>query len=186
MGEEGAHDHQGSGGQQARQETGHEQLLNALVGQHGVDDQRCGGGNQRSDDAAGSGDAAGEAFVEAGILHALDLQLAQTAGISQSGAGHTGEDQRSQYVDVGQTALFVADHGSSEIKDTGGNAAAVHQVAREDKERNCQQRLAVDAVKHLFQRERHQIQAARNGEEEHGRRDEGVTNMHTQEDQDKP
>ena len=166
MSQVGAHDHQGGGGQQARQETGHEQLLNALVCQHGVDDQRGRRRNQGSDDAACRGDAAGEAFVKAGILHALDFQLAQSAGVCQSGTGHAGENQGSQHVDVGQTALFVADHGGGEIEDSGGNAAAVHQVARQNEEGHRQQGLAVDAVKHLLQSEGNQIQAAGYGEEE--------------------
>ena len=114
------------------------------------------------------------------------FKLAKAARVRESRTRHAGENQRGDYIDVGKAALPVADHGGCEIENSGGHAAAVHQVARKDKERYGQQCLAVYAIKHLLQGEGDKIPAPRCREKEDGGHNQGVSYVDAQHNKEKP
>ena len=90
----------------------------------------------------------GELGRVAVVLHRLDLDRAEAAGVGDRGAGHAGEDHAAHDVDVPEPALQPADQREREVVDAVGDPGGVHQVAGEDEERHREQREAVDAADH--------------------------------------
>ena len=125
-----------------------EQLADRRVGLHAVDHHRQRRRDDRPERRRRRRDADREFRRVAVVLHRLDLDRAEAAGVGDRRARHPGEDHAAEHVDVAEAALEPADQRQREVVDAVGDAGRVHQVAGEDEERHGEQREAVDAADH--------------------------------------
>ena len=135
---------QGAGQDDAGQRRAHEQLGHGDVGDAGVDDQHDGRRDDGSQDGRDRGHARGELGGIALLLHGGDGDAADGGGGGHAGAGDGAEQRGGYHGHDAQAALDVADKRVTDVYQLGGDAAG-HDVARQDKERNGQQRTGVHA-----------------------------------------
>jgi hypothetical protein len=127
-------------------------MQNIAVGdlrQHAVDHEHHRGRDDRAEHAAIGGQSRGKGLVVALLLHLRHHDLRHDRDLrgrrSQDGGDeHVGED-----VDVGEAAFQRADKGHRHIDDAPRDAAAIHDLADQDEERNRDQAVAVDAAEQL-------------------------------------
>src|SRR3546814_14579545 len=80
-----------------------------------------------------------------------DLHLAGAGGVGDGRAGHAGEDDALEDVDLGEPTAEAADEGVAEAQQPVGHGADVHQLRREDEQRHRQDDVVgVHAVEYLL------------------------------------
>src|SRR3546814_10415661 len=67
-----------------------------------------------------------------------DLHLAGAGGVGDGRAGHAGEDDALEDVDLGEPTAEAAYEGVAEAQQPVGHGADVHQLRREDEQRHRQ------------------------------------------------
>lgn len=112
----------------------HEQRADGGAGEHRVNDHGDGRREDRADGGTGRRDGAGEAVIVALFAHGVDLKLAETGGIGDGGAGHAGENERGEDVDMRQTAAEAADETHAGAENVLGDLTGVHYVRGKDKQ----------------------------------------------------
>ncbi len=100
-----------------------------FLGHHRVKHHAGAGRNNRPQAGRRARDRRGEIVVKALILHGLQLDGADSAGIGQRAAGHAGENHAAEDVDMTQTAGDMPDQRVAEIKNARCHAAGVHNRA---------------------------------------------------------
>ena len=159
---------------QRRDHTAHKQLGHTDRGRRAVYDQRDRGREDGADDRGGSSNGSGEIIVVAVVTHGLDLDSAQTASVGRSRAGHAGKDDRGQHVGVTQTTGNPAHQLAGGAEQLVGDLTGVHQVARQNEQRNSDEQPAVNTGNHLLTDDHQRVaqrQAAQHGREADGHRD---------------
>ena len=64
------------------------------------------------------------------------IMLPGAGGIGDGRAGHAGEDDALQDVDLGEAAAEAADQGVAERQEAVGHAADVHELGGQDEQRH--------------------------------------------------
>ena len=129
-----------------RKDRGKEEAGNRNLRIDGIDDRRDAGRNDRAEARRGQRYAHREAQRIAGVTHRLDLDAAERAEIGKGRAGHAGKHQAAQHVDVAEPTGDEGNERVAEAEDAMRHPAPVHQAAREDEQRDGQQRIDVDRV----------------------------------------
>lgn len=152
--------------QKAGHDAGDQHVADRDLGEHGIDDEHHRGRDDRPEHAAIGGEAGGEVLVVALALHLRDHDLRHDRDLGRGRAEDRGDEHVGEDVDIGQPAPERADEGHGEVDDAPGDAAAIHDLADQDEERDRDQPIAVDATEHLQRVVRQQLHAAGGGDED--------------------
>ena len=148
------------GQEHARHDAGHQHVADRDLGQNGIDDEHHRGRDDRAEHAAIGGEAGGEVLVVALALHFGDHDLRHDRDLCRGRAEDRGDEHVGEDVDIGQPALERADEGHGEVDDAARDAAAIHDLADQDEERDGDQPVAVDAAEHLQRVVRQELHVA--------------------------
>ena len=111
----------------------------------GVDDHDVARRDEQAGGGGGDVDGGGEVFVEALFFHERSHETAVGGGGGGGGTGDRTEEHVCEDIHVGEAAGKPADDDLGEGDQPVGDAAAVHEITREDEERNREQGKAVEA-----------------------------------------
>ena len=170
LGHDAGHDHASQTPNDAGDIARHEQSGDGDAAcDRGVDDHDV----ARRDHHAGrtGGDVADRGILVGVALFLLEgsENAAHGDGRGNAGAGHGAEEHVRDDVGLGQGARQTMCHQLGAADKPSGDAAGVHQVTGEDKERNCQQREGVDALEHLLSSDDQRLGVGHNDVERGGR-----------------
>ena len=159
LGHDRVDDHLGQRHQQAGDHAAHEQVADRGVGHQGEQHHGDRGRDDRADDGRGRSDGRGiAARVFAVARHHVDHDAAGAGEVGDRRARHAGEDNALHDVDVAEPAAEAADQGVAEAQQAVGHAADVHQLGRQQEQRNGEQHPAVvEAVQQLLGGDRHVV-----------------------------
>ena len=130
----------------ARHRARHKECADGGARHHGVDDH---GRRGRDDHAHGGGchrDARGGGLGIALFLHGGDEDAAEGGGVRHRGTGDAAENHGGHDVHFAEAAVDGAQDLHAEVDDALGDAAGVHEFARQHKEGHGDHELTVDAV----------------------------------------
>ena len=116
-------------------------------------------------------DRCGEVSVVSLLFHHGDQDGTERRGVSSSGAGDPTEEVGCHDIHHGHATGHPADQGIGQVDQFLGNAAASHQTAHGDEERNCHQGEGTDTLDHHLAQEcqiRTVGQHATDGSDGHG------------------
>jgi|GEM_PF-5643456 len=133
----------------ARHDTGDQHVADRDLRQHAVDHEHHRGRDDRPEHAAISGQSRGEGLVVALLLHLRHHDLGHDRDLRGRRAQDRGDEHIGEDVDVGEPAPERADECHRHVDDAPCDAAAVHDLADQDEERNGDQAVAVDAAEQL-------------------------------------
>ena len=97
------------------------------------------------------------------------LDLPEPCRIGDRGAGHPREDDARDNIHLSESSGNVADDRARETEDPRRDASNVHQVSREDEERNREQREPSRPEVHPVRQHREEIPLSEPREEDDGR-----------------
>ena len=142
---------------EARQHAGGIEARHRLLRRRAVHDHRDAGRDDHVDRADRGDEAGDERLRVAGAPHCRHHHLADGRHRGRAGAGNRAEDRGGADRGHAETAADRTDAALHEIDQALGDAAATHQLAGVDEERNGEQRKGVDGGEQdlLQRRERH-------------------------------
>ena len=151
----------------ARHDAGDQHVADRDLREHAVDHEHHRRRNDRAEHAAIGGEARREGLVVALLLHLRHHDLRHDRDLRGRRSQDRGDEHVGEDVDVGEPALQRADERHRHVDDAPGDAAAVHDLADQDEERNGDQAVAVDAAEQLERigLEQHRIAGCRDVDE---------------------
>ncbi len=162
-----AGDHQHHRHQQRRHDTGREQVgdRKTATGRCGKEDQVVRWRHQQRDQRGGHADIDREVAVVTALDHLRDHRAADRGNVGDCGPGHPAEKQRGQDRHLPQAAAQAADQRRGQRDQAFGNAAAHHDLAGEDEQRDRDQRRRAGAGGNLLdQHHRRQAEVQQGGQ----------------------
>ena len=170
FGEHRDHHHQGKPEDDAGHVTGKEERGDRdTAARERVDDHDVARRNEETDGRGGNVHRGGELAVIAFALHHRGHRAADRGGRGDGRAGDGAEEHAPENIHVGESAGQPADDDFCEVDQAPGDAAAVHELTREDEKRNREQREAVEAGGHALR----DHGGGRGGIERHEQRGDG-------------
>ena len=133
--------------QDAGDDAAHKQLADRHPGDHSEHQHRDGRRDDHADGGGGDGDAGGELVGIALLVHVRDQDGAQGGGIGHGGAGDAAEDHGGDHVDLAQAAPEGLADQQGEVDQPLGQAAVVHQFARQHEQGHGDQDVGIQAGK---------------------------------------
>ena len=159
--------HQGHGHQQGRHDPGREQAgdRQAAPGRGREQDQVVRRRHQQRHQGGGDADVYGEITVVSALDHLRDHRATHRRHVGDGRAGHAAEKQRRQDRHLAQATAHASHQGRSQCDQAFGDAAAHHDLAGEDEQRDRDQRGRTGTGLDLLdQHHRGQVQVQQGGQ----------------------
>ncbi len=145
----GDHDEKQQGEQDAGDDAGDQHVAHGHLGQHAVHDEHHRRRNDGAQHAAVDREARRKGFVVALFLHLGHHHLRHDGHLGRGGADDGRHHHVGQNVHVGQAPFDRANEGHGQVHQPPRDAAAVHDFANQDEQRDRDQAVAVHTREHL-------------------------------------
>ena len=139
--------------------TPQEQRANGDAADGAIDDKQETGRDQGADRRRGDGQRCAEGEVVAGLVHPGDQDLTDRGGVRGRHALDAAEQHADDDVDVGQSTAQARDEDLREVDQALGYAAAIHDFAGQDEERQGEIDKALKGDDHLLRDDRERYRA---------------------------